>query len=684
MQIIRSGILVFSVLIIRKLAWNKISRKAQYALWMFVLIYLLLAEFITIPVNIGNDLFGMLYKARVTEDVITVVENYYNEESNIKDMDQDDHEQNNDLFIVHGKRQEINDQDQVIQRTRDFDSYFKLIIKCKNYGSLILAILILLSNTIFISSCIKNRIPYKRDETTGMNIYLLEYIGSAFLIGRDIYVDISVTGNSKVMRHIILHECVHYKHLDHIWVIARNICLVLNWYNPFMWIAYEYMKRDCELACDEGVISILGDGDREDYGLTLLSIAGRKRNKYPLALTIMMSSNAKRIRERIYSISDRSVNSTAVIVSVVIGMFVMTGCAFTGSREMLTDHALDEKKNEVKVNVVKQDIPADLPIEKDVSEGEMTEDDLFYEMTDESDNYYNLVKSYGNYLYYSDDDGLKRLKNDLSQSEILADGHVRLGNVDNGYIYYIRYHVNDNESAGILRMRVDDKKEEKLIPWSDEMWLYTNIYATDNRLYIEGRNICECYEPGTDDPLPENENIIYQCLDKCGIDQHEINDLIPGYLNTCFNYGKLVRRDFNGKNYSLEIYDIVNGELTDTITGCDIGSLVTDKGVVYSNQDGNIYLRSFAGEDIMLYDMNDNDGVKVYYGNFDNNYLYGFTEENDDLRLLKLSWSTDIIKGKALHGSIKDLPSINFSINNDIQSYREDGKIVFEYVSERR
>lgn len=49
MEIVKSGILVLIVLLIRKLARNLISRRAQYSLWIFVAVYMLFWPVITIP-----------------------------------------------------------------------------------------------------------------------------------------------------------------------------------------------------------------------------------------------------------------------------------------------------------------------------------------------------------------------------------------------------------------------------------------------------------------------------------------------------------------------------------------------------------------------------------------------------------------------------------------------------------
>lgn len=48
MNLVKYGILVFVILILRKILWNHISRRVQYALWIFPSAFLLLQPFVHI------------------------------------------------------------------------------------------------------------------------------------------------------------------------------------------------------------------------------------------------------------------------------------------------------------------------------------------------------------------------------------------------------------------------------------------------------------------------------------------------------------------------------------------------------------------------------------------------------------------------------------------------------------
>ena len=68
-----------------------------------------------------------------------------------------------------------------------------------------------------------------------------------------------------------------------------------------MWLAVALSKRDGELACDEGAVARLGEGERLPYGRTLVGlVAGRSFGSgHLLQCSTTMSSGKKALRRRI-------------------------------------------------------------------------------------------------------------------------------------------------------------------------------------------------------------------------------------------------------------------------------------------------------------------------------------------------------------------------------------------------
>lgn len=297
---------------------------------------------------------------------------------------------------------------------------------------------------------------------------------------------------------------------------------------------------------------------------------------------------------------------------------------------------------------------------------------------DINNNIYNSVKYYSDYFYFSDADGFKRMNRDQWIPETLGEGNVRLGNRDENFIYYIRYAVDGVKNAGVFRMDLAGLMEEKIMDWTESMWTIYNIYAHEEKVYFEGNNICEAYEiiDGKANRIDEIDNIVFQQLDKCGILHENIYAMAPGYINMMFQYHKLVY--LNSQDNSIFVYDTDSGEKINTIEQCGSDILVDYRGIVYKDLENNILLREWGQEDsAVLYDMEENDNKFINYGTFDEQYIYGFYESDDECLLVRIKWEGGCEEGRIFNGVGKAV-ELEFSANNGVISFRQDGHRIFE------
>lgn len=75
------------------------------------------------------------------------------------------------------------------------------------------------------------------------------------------------------LRLVLLHEREHVRRHDP-WlqgIAATVVCL--HFWNPIIWLAYHFTRRDMELACDRRVLNQLGEGERRAYARTLVDLA---------------------------------------------------------------------------------------------------------------------------------------------------------------------------------------------------------------------------------------------------------------------------------------------------------------------------------------------------------------------------------------------------------------------------
>ena len=113
------------------------------------------------------------------------------------------------------------------------------------------------------------------DCTAKLPVYICAGLDSPCLFGifrPAVYLTPEATASEIVQRHALAHELAHYSHGDHIWAALRCLCLALHWYNPLVWWAAFLSRQDAELACDEATVRRLGEGERAEYGRTLLRL----------------------------------------------------------------------------------------------------------------------------------------------------------------------------------------------------------------------------------------------------------------------------------------------------------------------------------------------------------------------------------------------------------------------------
>src|SRR6185312_717530 len=74
------------------------------------------------------------------------------------------------------------------------------------------------------------------------------------------------------LRLILLHELAHHRRRD----IAINYVLSflqsLHWFNPLIWFAFNRLREERELACDEMVLSITAGRESRTYGSTIVRL----------------------------------------------------------------------------------------------------------------------------------------------------------------------------------------------------------------------------------------------------------------------------------------------------------------------------------------------------------------------------------------------------------------------------
>ena len=101
-----------------------------------------------------------------------------------------------------------------------------------------------------------------------------EFVKTPFVLGLvrpTIYLPFHM--ESADAAHVLAHERAHIRRGDPWWKALGFVLLAVCWFHPLMWVAYFFLCRDIEAACDETVIRGFSREERQGYAEALLRLS---------------------------------------------------------------------------------------------------------------------------------------------------------------------------------------------------------------------------------------------------------------------------------------------------------------------------------------------------------------------------------------------------------------------------
>ncbi len=160
----------------------------------------------------------------------------------------------------------------------------------------------------------------------GDRIFTSDSVPSPFVFGilfPRIFLPVGM--DEGVLTHVIAHERVHIRRLDHWWKPIGFVLLAIHWFNPLIWLSYILLCRDIELACDERVVRNMDTAERADYSEALLVCSGNRR----LITACPLAFGEISVKERIKTVLNYKKPSFQVVVLAIlacaaVGVFFLT------------------------------------------------------------------------------------------------------------------------------------------------------------------------------------------------------------------------------------------------------------------------------------------------------------------------------------------------------------------------
>lgn len=130
--------------------------------------------------------------------------------------------------------------------------------------------------------------------------------------------DFSYT-HSEISDQALLHEYMHLKYHHQVIQYILIFIVMINWFNPFIWLMYHYINRDMEVACDRGALKILGKEYREIYALQLVHLVDKDYHERPKQVVFYNSFSKYVMKERIVAIMRfKKFSVAAAVVAMLI------------------------------------------------------------------------------------------------------------------------------------------------------------------------------------------------------------------------------------------------------------------------------------------------------------------------------------------------------------------------------
>lgn len=507
-----SAVIVFVVLLIRKIFKNQLSPRLSHALWFLVLIRLL----IPFMPESNLSLFNLFSNKSIDYIAHTSFKSNFLAGEHIIENNEEQDEIDSDNFpkyVLNNNDEKSN----LIQEDTLHKRSIKILSLIWIIGFLSLCIFMFISILNFRKKAIYfnqindtevidiiNICRKKLNINKNITAYSENTFKTPFIYGflnPKIYIPnyILTTVNSNQLLHICLHEIVHYKRKDIFYNLISTVAILIHWFNPIVWFAMKKMRTDRELACDNYALEILGEDESIPYGMTIINLSQIISNKHSKnILSVNFYESKSQIERRITMIKrfkkgSYKISIIAVVLFIVLGTTTLTNATnlkdknsefsfYSPTKHFATlDRAMDFIDFKFKVP---DNIPEDYKFFK-INIDEKKVIDIIFEKNENSDTH-----SFS--FLISQDDMIKKLKDQHntiqkgSKTNIEFDTKpLRLSNI-NGTNVVIKQNFEwtedelkelKNENSKNIKHVPNDEMIFKYFVWEDEgIWYAFNYH----------------------------------------------------------------------------------------------------------------------------------------------------------------------------------------------------------------
>lgn len=318
--VISSSVLIGIIILIRTVFKGRIKSSVIYSLWLIAAVRLILPfEMASSPVSIMNIAQDMLPQAQVTAEEgesspaaarnEVVVNEAASHEAELHEAEP---------YIPGDVTDKLREGDRPLSERKIFS-----FVPIRRFITAVMLLWFTAVNILYRAALRKNRTAFPH--TSPLPVYTTPDIVSPCIFGLffpAIYINEGSAEDDETVGYIVAHELCHYYHGDLIWTVIRYVLLSVYWFDPFVWAAAILSKRDCECACDEAAVRMLGEEHRFRYGKAIIDLIPQKSSESFGVVSTSMASGLNVLKERMRFIASKPANRIwAVAVSLTAVIF---------------------------------------------------------------------------------------------------------------------------------------------------------------------------------------------------------------------------------------------------------------------------------------------------------------------------------------------------------------------------
>ena len=376
----KASIFIVFLLGIKYVLRHRMGARLQYMLWSVLIIGLILPWAPSSPVSI-NNLVNASYIQQIvalssrgtTQPTATVVDNKQSS------FEQTAVVNSNPSKAVLGTDTQLTGNRNNVAPFAIFPFIYKVIFLIWLVGILLLTAITILVNIRFSHKIEHNLVTDQRLITvfnqlkvelkikTEIPLVKTRHVNSPSLLGFIhprllLPLGIEQTFSVEQIRHIFLHELLHFRRKDIMTNWLTQVLVIIHWFNPLMWYAFYRMREDQEIACDALAMERIDTEQSNDYAYTLIKLVETYSNAPRLAGLASLSGSNSQIKRRLTMIKDSRRGSVKWSVLGLLVIALIATAVFTSVKGLPNYHIpvnqSDIKEIRISIDGTEKKIPA--------------------------------------------------------------------------------------------------------------------------------------------------------------------------------------------------------------------------------------------------------------------------------------------------------------------------------------